>query len=168
MLKKIDPKELNVNPFTLLDNDWALLMAGDKDSFNSMTVSWGGVGVLWRKNVSTVYVRQSRYTKEFMDNSDYYTLTFLKDGYKDKLSLLGTKSGRDIDKMNVEGLNLVELENGFGYEESKLVLVCKKLFKNDLKESQFLVDGLFDECYPDKDDFHTMYIGEIVGFYINE
>lgn len=143
-------------------------MAGDKDSFNSMTVSWGGVGVLWRKNVSTVYVRQSRYTKEFMDNSDYYTLTFLKDGYKDKLSLLGTKSGRDIDKMNVEGLNLVELENGFGYEESKLVLVCKKLFKNDLKESQFLVDGLFDECYPDKDDFHTMYIGEIVGFYINE
>ena len=123
MLKKIDPKELNVNPFTLLDNDWALLMAGDKDSFNSMTVSWGGVGVLWRKNVSTVYVRQSRYTKEFMDNSDYYTLTFLKDGYKDKLSLLGTKSGRDIDKMNVEGLNLVELENGFGYEESKLVLV---------------------------------------------
>ncbi len=66
MLKKIDPKELNANPFTLLDNDWALLMAGDKDSFNSMTVSWGGVGVLWRKNVTTVYVRQSRYTKEFM------------------------------------------------------------------------------------------------------
>ena len=103
-----------------------------------------------------------------MDNSDYYTLTFLKDGLKDKLSLLGTKSGKEIDKMNVEGLNLVELENGFGYEESKLVFVCKKLFKNDLKESQFLVDGLFDECYPDKDDFHTMYIGEIVGCYINE
>lgn len=168
MLKKINPKELNANPFTLLDNDWALLMAGDKDSFNSMTVSWGGVGVLWRKNVTTVYVRQSRYTKEFMDNSDHYTLTFLKDGFKDKLSLLGTKSGKEIDKMNIEGLNLVELENGFGYEESKLVFVCKKLFKNDLKESQFLVDGLFDECYPDKDDFHTMYIGEIVGCYINE
>ncbi|WP_300279996.1 flavin reductase [Peptacetobacter sp.] len=168
MLKKIDLKDLSINPFTLLNTDWALLMAGDKNSFNSMTVSWGGMGVLWRKNVTTVYVRQSRYTKEFMDNSDFYTLTFLKDDFKEQLSLLGTKSGRDIDKMNVEGLNLIDIENGFAYEESKLVFVCKKLFKNDLKESQFLVDNLFNECYSDPEDIHTMYVGEIVDCYISE
>lgn len=168
MLKKINLEDLNLNPFTLFDKDWALLMAGNKDNFNSMTISWGGIGVLWKKNVTTVYVRQSRYTKEFMDNSNYYTVTFLKDDLKDKLSLLGTKSGRDIDKMNIDGLNLVDVENGFAYEESKLVFVCKKLFKNDLKESQFLVDGLFNECYSDPEDIHTMYIGEIVGCYISE
>lgn len=168
MLKKIDVKELHENPFTLIGDDWALLGAGDKDKFNSMTVSWGGVGILWKNPVTTVYVRQSRYTKEFMDNNEYYTLTFLKDGHKKELTLLGTKSGRDIDKMNDSGLTPIEVENGMTYEEAKLVFVCRKLFKNDLLKEQFVDESVFDACYPDADDFHTMYIGEITACYISE
>ena len=168
MFKKIDPKKLDTNLFSLLADDWALLAAGDMDKFNSMTVSWGGTGILWRKPVTTVYVRQTRYTKEFIDNNEYYTLTFLKDGNKDALSLLGSKSGRDIDKMSAEcGLTPVKLGNGVSYEEAKLVFVCKKDFKTVLKKEDFLDAKIYDECYADN-NLHTMYIGEIVECYINE
>ena len=103
-LKPIDPKTLELNPFTTIGTEWMLLTAGNEDKHNTMTVSWGGLGVLWRKNVTYVLVRPQRYTMEFMDREEYYSLCVFDETYKPALKLCGTKSGRDIDKDKETGL----------------------------------------------------------------
>ena len=101
-LKQIEANTLTFNPFEKLSKQWALVSAGSLDKFNMMTVSWGAVGVIWGKPSATVYIRHSRYTKEFVDAGDTFVLTFLKDGHRDALNTLGSKSGRDMDKMKSE------------------------------------------------------------------
>ncbi|MCR5104340.1 MAG: flavin reductase [Eubacterium sp.] len=152
--------ELNVDIFSILDKKWALLTAGTKDHFNSMTISWGGMGTIWGKPVVTTYVRTSRYTHEFMDDNEYFTLSFYPDEKKSILGVFGSKSGRDIDKMNYEGLTLKEAGNSITFEEAEITLVCKKLFKQRLDEANMpkdIVDSFYKEDAP-----HDMYIGEVV------
>lgn len=152
--------ELNVDIFSILDKKWALLTAGTKDHFNSMTISWGGMGTIWGKPVVTTYVRTSRYTHEFMDDNEYFTLSFYPDEKKNILGVFGSKSGRDIDKMNYEGLTLKEAGNSITFEEAEITLVCKKLFKQRLDEANMpkdIVDSFYKEDAP-----HDMYIGEVV------
>ena len=96
--KKIDINEIVLNPFKTIGNDWLLISALKDGVTNTMTASWGGIGVIWNKNVVTVYIRPQRYTREFVDNSDYFSLTFFE-GYKKELGILGSKSGRDCDKI---------------------------------------------------------------------
>ena len=98
-MKEISVEELKLNPSTLIGKEWALLTAGNKDGYNTMTVSWGQMGELWNKPTTVVYIRPQRYTKEFVDKSDYYTLSFLPDGHRDAQSYLGSHSGRDEDKL---------------------------------------------------------------------
>ena len=98
-MKEISVEELKINPSTLIGKEWALLTAGNKDGYNTMTVSWGQMGDLWNKPTTVVYIRPQRYTKEFVDKSDYYTLSFLPDGHREALSYLGSHSGRDEDKL---------------------------------------------------------------------
>ena len=98
-MKEISVEELKLNPSTLIGKEWALLTAGNKDGYNTMTVSWGQMGELWKKPTTVVYIRPQRYTKEFVDKSDYYTLSFLPDGHRDAQSYLGSHSGRDEDKL---------------------------------------------------------------------
>ena len=86
--------------FSQFDKKWALLTAGDKENFNTMTVSWGGLGTIWGKPVATVYVRTSRYTHDYMDNNEYFTVSFYPEEYKKVLGVLGSKSGRDMDKIH--------------------------------------------------------------------
>ena len=90
MLHTIDPAALSLNPFTLIGKDWALLTAGDETGFNPMTVSWGNMGVMWNKNIVTVYVRPQRYTKEFIDRSDKFTLSFFEESMRPALKLCGS------------------------------------------------------------------------------
>ena len=120
--------ELNVDIFSQFDKKWALLTAGTKNSFNSMTISWGGLGTLWNKPAATVYVRQSRYTHDFMDNNEYFTVSFYPEEFKKQLGVLGTKSGRDMDKMNDSGLTPVEVGESVSFKEAEVTLVCRKLF----------------------------------------
>ena len=86
------------NPFTKIGSDWMLITAGDKEKANTMTASWGGFGVLWGKNVAYIFVRESRYTKEFLDKKDTFSLTFFE-GHKMDLKYLGAVSGRNEDKI---------------------------------------------------------------------
>ena len=99
-----EPKENTIEfttwIFSKFDKKWALLTAGEIENFNSMTISWGGMGTLWGKPVVTVYERKSRYTHEFIDSSNYFAISFFKEEYKKNLSEIGSKSGRDIDKMH--------------------------------------------------------------------
>lgn len=164
-MNKIELSTLSFNPFLKIRDQWALLAAGQEGNFNMMTVSWGSFGQLWSKEVTTVYVRQSRYTMQFMDKNSHYALIFLKDGHKDALGVLGSKSGREIDKMAGAGLTPVFTPEGVPtFEEAELTLVCRKLYKDDMPKENFLDPAVYDKCYADG-NIHSMFIGEIVAAY---
>lgn len=165
-LTKINIKELSFNPFDYIGSRWMLISAGTAEHWNTMTASWGGVGVMWGKPSATCYIRQSRYTKEFVEKSEYFTLTFLKDGYREVLNRMGSNSGRDIDKMHDSGLTPVLLEGQPTFAEASLVLICKKRGRSDIMLDQMAPD-VVEKWYADK-DYHTMYIGEIVAAYQGE
>lgn len=146
--------------FSVFDKKWALLTAGKKDSFNTMTVSWGGMGTIWGKPVATVYVRTSRYTHEFMDREGYFTVSFYPEEYRKVLGVLGSKSGRDMDKMNGSGLTAKALQESVTFEEAEITLVCRKMFMQRLEPSN-ITDPDAAKFYAG-DAPHDMYIGEVV------
>ena len=145
--------------YSKFDSEWALLTAGTTQKFNSMTISWGGVGTLWGKHVVTAYVRTSRYTHEFMDNNEYFTVSFYKD-MKRILGVFGSKSGRDIDKMHYDGLTAKEVDGSVTFEEAEVTLVCKKLFMQQLAVENMTPE--VRDAFYSGDAPHDMYIGEIV------
>ena len=119
MFEEININDLNFNVFNKLNNEWALVTANQNNKVNTMTVSWGGFGVLWNKNVATIYIRDSRYTKEFIDNSAYFTISFYNNEYKDKLKYLGIKSGRDTNKIKDVDFNIV-IDDNISYFKKQL------------------------------------------------
>ncbi|MDD2496094.1 MAG: flavin reductase family protein [Tissierellia bacterium] len=158
--KEIKPIELNENTFKIIGKD-AMLITAEKDGkINTMTASWGGLGVLWSMEVVFIFVRPQRYTKEFIEANDYFSLSFLGENYKKQLGYLGTVSGRDEDKIANSGLTLNNNENAPYFDESNKVIICKKLYEQDLKEEFFIDKSIIDKSYPDK-DFHTVYVGKI-------
>lgn len=165
-LTQIDLETLSFNPFTKIKKQWMLISAGNEEKFNTMTANWGGLGELWYRPAATAYVRHSRYTHAFTEENDYFTLTFLQEGHQDALNLLGSQSGREIDKMHDSGLTPVFVQGQPTFAEAELVFVCKKLYAQDIVREGFLYQDTIDRCYGDN-DFHTMYIGEIVACYQN-
>ena len=154
--------EFTTDIFSQFDKKWALITAGNKDSFNTMTISWGGMGTIWNKPVVTAYVRTSRYTHEFIDREDYFTVSFFPEEYKKTLGVLGSKSGRDMDKMHDSGLTAKVLENSVTFEEAELTLVCKKLFKQTLSKDNIVESETAARAFYNTDAEHDMYIGEVV------
>jgi len=162
VFKEIDFKSLSINPFVMLNDEWGLLSAGDASKFNTMTIAWGSFGVMWSKPVLTVVVRPQRYTYEFVESLDLFTVSFYPEKYKKALTLLGTKSGRDCDKIAESGLTPLFLDGTVAFEEAYTVFVCKKLHGGQqLDASKFVDLSLDSEIYPDK-DYHYFYIGEVV------
>ena len=159
-MKQIEINEFSENPFKLIGSDWMLITAKKGDKTNMMTASWGGVGILWNKPVATIYVRPQRYTKEFIDNEEYFSLCVLPEDYRQILNYCGTKSGRDEDKIAETKLTIDESEKAPIFKEARLVLICKKLYAQDLTEQSFIDKSLVEKNYKAK-DFHTMYIAEI-------
>lgn len=147
--------------FTQFDKEWALLTAGTEEKFNSMTISWGGLGTLWNKPVATVYVRTSRYTYEFMNDNEYFTISFYPEQYKKLLGVLGSQSGRNMDKMHDSGLTVKPLDEGVTFEEAKTTLVCRKLFAQEL-DVRHMPEDIASSFY-EGDAPHVMFIGEVVG-----
>lgn len=164
--KSISPREITDNIFTSIGKDAMLITAGDKMRFNTMTASWGGMGVLWNKNVVFTFIRPQRYTFEFAEKSDMFTLCFFDREYKDALALCGTKSGRDIDKVSACGFTPMESHGGVYFNEARLILVCKKMYGQFLDPAKFLSPEI-EGYYSDK-DYHKMFVGEIVEVLIRE
>ena len=164
MLTEFDVKTLSFNPFERIGRDWCLITAGNKDSYNTMTASWGGVGILWNKEVATCYIRPQRYTKEFVDREEYFTLSFFPDGWRDALNFCGKYSGRDRDKAAETGLKPFYDGLGVAFEQANLVLVCRKLFAQPMLEESFVDKDTLERNYPAR-DLHTIYVGEIVKAY---
>ncbi len=157
----IDPKAMTANPFALIGDQWMLVTAGKPGKVNTMTASWGGLGVLWGRPVATIYIRPSRYTYGFLEQEGVFTLSFLPESQREALRLCGSKSGRDIDKVKACGFTPIEDETGAVYfEQAELVLVCKKLYYQDILPEHFL-DPSIAKDYPNG-DYHRLYIGEIL------
>ena len=162
MLKAMDPKKLQENVFSLIGDKWMLITAGTGEKCNTMTASWGGLGVIWGAPAATCYIRPQRYTKEFVDREEYFTLAFFGEEHRAKLSLCGSKSGRDVDKAAECGFTVAESACGTPYfTQAQLVLVCRKLYADTIKPECFLDRSCDTDCYPEH-DYHTMYIAEIV------
>lgn len=157
----ISAKELNENPFHLIGDEWMLITAEKDGKVNTMTASWGGLGILWNKNVAFAFIRKSRYTKELIDGADYYSLSFLDHKqYAKELGYLGTVSGRQEEKIKKAGMT-VNHEDGVAFiDEASKVMICQKLFVTTMKPDDFVIPEIETKFYSDK-DYHDLYIGSI-------
>jgi flavin reductase (DIM6/NTAB) family NADH-FMN oxidoreductase RutF len=159
----LPPKQLHENFFSALDDEWMLITAGTPEKYNTMTASWGNTGILWNKPVAICYIRPQRYTFQFAEKSEHFTLSFLQPGNDGTLDFCGTHSGRDIDKARQTGLTPLATPAGnVTFEQSRLVLECRKLYADFLRPEHFTDETLIARHYPKK-DLHKFYIGEIVG-----
>jgi len=161
--QKINIRELPKSPVTLLCDEWALLTAGGAEGFNTMTVSWGAVGELWGKDAVFAFVRPQRYTHEFLDSSDFFSLSFLGPGRREVHAVCGAKSGREVDKVRETGITPVFADGTVYFAEAESVLVCKKMAVQRFDPAGFLDSGIA-ENYPMK-DYHSIFIGEITAVY---
>lgn len=161
--KPINPFEIHDNVFRLLDKDWMLVTAGTPEDYNTMTASWGHLGIMWNLPVAIAWIRPQRHTFGFANRFDHYTLCFFTERYRPALQFCGTRSGRDHDKAAETGLTPLSTGRGNVYfEEARLVLECRKIYQDDLKKGNFLVPEIAGKNYP-KNDFHRFYMGEIVS-----
>jgi flavin reductase (DIM6/NTAB) family NADH-FMN oxidoreductase RutF len=152
---------IDINVFERIGNEWMLLTGGSVDSFNTMTASWGGMGVLWDRNVCFCFIRPTRYTYHFFEKSDAFTLCFFEERYRQVLEYCGSHSGRYVNKIEKTGITPVSgILNTVYFQESSFVLICRKIYYQDLIPNNFL-DSRIHTHYPQK-DYHRFYIGEIV------
>lgn len=148
------------DPFTLIGKEKLLLSAGTPENYNTMTASWGLMGVLWNKNVLSAVIRPQRYTYGFFEREPYFTVTVLNPGHEDAYRICGTKSGRDCDKVVLAGLTPFFEGQAVTFKEARLAIVCKKIYVQDFDSVGFL-DPEIEHHYPLK-DYHRLYCGEIV------
>lgn len=169
-MKPIAIKDLNENFFQTIGKEWMLVTAGDKEQFNTMTASWGGIGFLWNKPVVFVFIRPERYTFEFIERSEYFTLSFLGEENKAIHKICGSKSGREVDKVKETGLKPIITERGnIFFEQGRLNLECRKLYSDTIKEECFIEIEACKQWYGGvHGGFHHMYIAEITGAWIKE
>lgn len=164
--KEININELKVNPVTMFSEGWALLTAGDKNSFNAMTVSWGATGEIWGKPSMFVFVRPQRYTHEFCESSDLFSVSCFDGKCRKELSFFGSKSGRDYDKFSETGLTAETDGNHVYCGEAEYVFLCRKTAKTVLQPENFY-DEEINNCYK-ANDYHDIYVGEIVKVLVKE
>ncbi|MGE3062722.1 MAG: flavin reductase family protein [bacterium] len=166
-MKRISPSEIKDNSFNLIGKSWMLVSAGNLERINCMTASWGGFGVLWNKNVAFIFVRPVRYTYEFIERSEYFSLSFFDEKHRGILEYCGKVSGRNSDKVKVMSLH-PEMHDGKSplYEEARLSIICKKIYYSDLDPKHFLIDDI-ESNYPHS-DYHRMYVGEITDVLVND
>lgn len=164
MFKEISAREIDGNLIKAISEEYMLISAGDNSGYNMMTASWGFAGEMWGNDCVIAAVRPQRYTMEFIDKSDYFTLSFYGDN-KEVHKICGSKSGRDVDKTALTGLTPVFENNTVFFDEARLVLVCKKQYVGKLQKENF-VDQEPLKWYTD--DFHYMIFGKIEKVLIKE
>lgn len=163
LLSEIDPKVLDENVFKLIGEQWMLVTAGNAEKFNMMTASWGGLGFLWNRPVAFVFIRPQRYTFDFVERNEGFTLSFFGEEYRKVLQLCGTKSGREIDKVAETKLTPFATPSGnMAFEEASLVLDCRKCYIDMIEKGNFIDYETVARWYP-HEDFHKMYVAEIIG-----
>lgn len=163
-MKAIDPISFSIKPHDLFHNKTCLLTCGDFGAgiFNTMTIGWGSIGTMWSKPFVMVAVRPSRFTFEFMEKFNDFTVTSFPDAFKSALTLLGTKSGRDGDKIKQSGLTPIAANCTLSpsFLQATISIECKKNYWQDLDHTHFLDQSIYKH-YSDE-DYHRIYFGEII------
>lgn len=161
----IQPYDLSNNAFKLIGKEWMLIAAGNEQSSNCMTASWGGFGFLWNKPVVFIFVRPQRYTYTFLEKHDFFTLNFFNEIYRSILNFCGAESGRNVNKAEECKLDIaVTPNNSIAYRQAHTIIECKKMYKEQLKP-EALIDKSALDFYPNN-DFHYMYVAEISNCFI--
>ncbi len=164
MFREIEVKQLNENFIKDIADEWMLITAGSKKKYNMMTASWGFMGEIWGNDSAVALIRPSRYTLEFINENDYFTLSFYGDN-KDIHKICGSKSGRDVDKTKLCGLDPV-FDKAPYFKQARLVLVCKKQYVQKMESSCFTDKEPLERWYDN--DLHYMIIGKIEKVLIKE
>ncbi|MBE5963091.1 MAG: flavin reductase family protein [Lachnospiraceae bacterium] len=160
---EIEADTFDVSPFRMIGKEWMLIAAEKEEKVNALTASWGGLGFMWNRNAAYIFVRESRYTKEFIDESSTFSLNFFDHKKHAKmLSYMGTVSGRNEDKIAKAELTVNHAEGVPYFEEASVVMVCKKMCSQPVRPENFNMEEIDRMYYGDK-DYHTMYIGEVVS-----
>ncbi|RVU97477.1 flavin reductase family protein [Coriobacteriales bacterium OH1046] len=162
---EVDPRKFDESIFDLLDRSWGLAMAGTApEHCNAMTIGWGQIGMFWGRPASTVFIRESRFTKEFIDACDTFSVAFLPPELHGKHKVFGTMSGRDVDKTELTGLTPIMIDGTPLYEESMLVFLCRKAYVDTVDHKNFVDETAYRRYYDrgaDRDDWHSMYIAYV-------
>lgn len=158
---KVGIENVSFNPFTTFAKKWVLITAKKGDQVNTMTAAWGSFGYVWVNNTITIYVRHNRYTKEFIDAADTFSVTVFSEKCREVLTYLGRTSGKDENKIEKAGLTLVYDGNTPYFEEAEQVFIARKLYAQEFEPEKFIDKSIIDQVYQDQ-DFHTLYIGEII------
>ncbi len=152
---------IHLKAYHAFRQQWALVSAGNLSHFNTMTIGWGGVGCLWNRPVATVYIRPGRYTYEFMESAEFFTVSFFSEDYRDALKILGSKSGRDCDKVALAGLTPIKAGDSVTFAQAQYTLLCKKLYCHDFLADQ-IPEEIFRSFYEPGETPHRAYYGEII------
>jgi len=165
-MKEIKLEDLKINPCLLIGKEWMLVSSGTEDKFNMMTASWGHIGALWGHHLdgratTEIFIRPSRYTDLFLDRNECYSLCFFDDEYHTDLAYLGSHSGRNDNKLDKTKFHVKFIDGVPCYEEAKLIIICKKIYKGKIEENGFIDQNIIPEYYP-YGDFHNVYVGEIL------
>lgn len=163
-MQAISVYDLTQNPFQLIGKQWAMITTRAGDQTNTMTASWGGVGILWGKPVAYLFVRPQRHTRTLLDESELFSVCFLGEEHRAKLNYCGSHSGRDEDKLHACGLSATTLDGAPVLAESELALTCRKLFAQRLDPACLLDPTIAPKWYPNA-DYHYLYIAEILSAY---
>ena len=158
--QKVDIEQMEINPFRMIGKDWMLVTAGNERKANTMPASWGGVGIMWGKNVAYVFIRDSRFTKEFIDREGRFSLSFPAEQYRKEMKFLGTVSGRDEDKIREAGMHIGYYDGVPYIDEGSLILICRVMSGTPIRKEDFW-DRAIDEKWYAEQDYHMMYIAEI-------
>lgn len=167
-MEKINVNSLNQNVFETIGKEWMLVTAGNIEKYNTMTASWGCIGWLWNKPVAVVFIRPERFTHDFIEQNECLTLSFLghSDGARKAYNFCGSKSGRDYDKAKETGLKAIATDEGnVAFEQARLTLECRKLYKDDIKPQNFLSPDIAQWYGGAKGGYHDVYVLEIVNAY---
>ena len=161
----MDFKDKSYDVFRLFNDRWALVTAGGIDDYNTMTIAWGSMGTIWGpphkgKPILTVYVSPARYTHSFLEKNDYFTVSFYPEEYQKALAVMGTKSGRDINKDEASGLTVKPIGQVVTYEEAEVTIICRKIYWQDLVRENMPEDAV--ERFYTEEEPHRMFIGEVV------
>jgi flavin reductase (DIM6/NTAB) family NADH-FMN oxidoreductase RutF len=164
-------RDFSGSPSERIGEGWMLLSAGDtrtdRGNWNTMTASWGGLGVLWARDVAFVFVRPPRHTYGFFNAASLFSLSFFDPSFHKALEICGDTSGRDTDKAAKAGLTPIVFETAgteapaVGFQEAREIIICRKLYTHDFDPALFL-DPAIESMYPQK-DYHRMFIGEITA-----
>ncbi len=158
--REIKPVDIPGNPVHRIGQEWMLVTAGTPEHFNTMTASWGAMGELWFNPVCFCFVRPQRYTYEFMQRNEAFTLSFFDERYRPQLNFCGSRSGRETDKAMECGFTPCKAANGSVYfDEASLVIECRTIYFHDIDPANILDPSILKH-YPQR-DFHRMFVGEI-------